>query len=85
MPSVHVDLSEELDRFVASKVAGGVYRSASDVVTAALRTLEREEQEYEEKLATLRVALDEGFTSGIADGDVFARVREQGCLPVRRP
>jgi hypothetical protein len=45
-------------------------------VRAALRTLEREEREYEAKLATLRAAIDQGDASGIAEGDVFARVRK---------
>jgi Arc/MetJ-type ribon-helix-helix transcriptional regulator len=40
-----------------------------------LRTLEREEQEYEAKLAALRAAIDEGDASGVAEGDVFKRVR----------
>jgi Arc/MetJ-type ribon-helix-helix transcriptional regulator len=50
---------------------------------AALRTLEREEQQYDAKLAALRAAIDEGDASGIADGDVFARVRE--TLRLRKP
>ncbi len=43
---------------------------------AGLRTLEREEEQYEAKLAVLRAAIDEGDASGIAEGDVFARVRK---------
>jgi hypothetical protein len=43
--------------------------------------LEREEREYEAKLAALRAAIDEGDSSGIADGDVFARVRETLGIP----
>jgi len=46
------------------------------VVRAALRTLEREEQEYEAKLAALRTAIDKGEASGVAAGDVLARARE---------
>ncbi|MBZ5524028.1 MAG: hypothetical protein LAP21_17465 [Acidobacteriia bacterium] len=40
-----------------------------------MRTREREEQ-YEAKLAALRAAIDEGDASGIAEDNVFARVRE---------
>ncbi|MGA2183892.1 MAG: hypothetical protein ABSH47_12755 [Bryobacteraceae bacterium] len=36
---------------------------------------------YEAKLATLRAAVDEGDASGIAAGDVFARVRKTYNLP----
>ncbi len=50
---------------------------------AALRTLEREEQQYEAKLAALRNAIDEGDASGIAEGDVFERVRKTLVLPTK--
>jgi Arc/MetJ-type ribon-helix-helix transcriptional regulator len=43
---------------------------------AGLRTLEREERPYEEKLRALRATIDEGDASGVAEGDVFAQVRE---------
>lgn len=77
MPTRNINLTKELDRFVARKVQTGRYESASEVVRAGLRTLEREEREYEMKLAALRRAVDEGDASGIAEGDVFARVRKQ--------
>jgi hypothetical protein len=38
--------------------------------------LEREEQQYEAKLAALKTAIDEGDASGVAKGDSFARVRQ---------
>ena len=37
--------------------------------------LEREEHEDQANLAVLRDAIDEGDASGVAEGDVFARVR----------
>ena len=81
MPTRNVNLTDELDRFVLEKVESGRYENASEVVRAALRILEREEQEYEAKLAALRAAIDEGDASGIAEGDVFAQVRETLGLP----
>ena len=84
MPTRNVNLTEELDRFVLTKVESGRYGNASEVVRAALRTLEREEEQYEIKLAGLRTAIDEGDASGIAEGDPFARVRETLNLPARR-
>jgi antitoxin ParD1/3/4 len=77
MPTRNVNLTDELDRFVASKIEAGRYENASEVMRAGLRTLEREEQEYELKIAALRAAIDEGDASGIAHGDVFAEVREE--------
>jgi antitoxin ParD1/3/4 len=84
MPTRNVNLTDELDRFVARKIKSGRYENASEVVRAGLRTLEREEHQYEAKLAGLRAAIDEGDASGIAEGNVFARVRRTLKLPVSR-
>ena len=42
MPTRNVNLTDELDRFVAKKVKTGRYENASEVVRAGLRKLERE-------------------------------------------
>lgn len=84
MPTRNVNLTNALDHFVAKKVKSGRYENASEVVRAGLRALEREEQQYEAKLAVLRAAIDEGDASGIATGNVFGRVRKAIKLPVSR-
>jgi antitoxin ParD1/3/4 len=85
MPTRNVSLTEELDRFIVSRVETGRYENASEVVRAGLRALEMDEQEHEEKMAWLRQALDEGLASGVARGDVFARVRRKvGLRPEKR-
>jgi len=76
MPTRNVNLTQELDQFVLARVESGRFENASEVVRAALRTLERGERVYEAKLEALRSAIDEGGTSGVAEGDVFAQVRE---------
>jgi antitoxin ParD1/3/4 len=81
MPTRNVNLTNELDRFVAKKVKAGRYENASEVIRAGLRTMEREEQQYEAKLAALRAAVDEGDASGVARGNVFGRVRKTLKLP----
>jgi antitoxin ParD1/3/4 len=83
MPTRNVNLTAELDRFVAKKVKTGRFENASEVVRAGLRTLEREERLYEARLAALREEIDQGDSSGIAEGNVFARVRKTLKLPVR--
>ena len=75
MPTRNVNLTAELDRFVLSSVESGRYENASEVVRAALRGLERDAQEYEAKLQRLRLAIDDGDASGLADPGVFERVR----------
>ena len=81
MPTRSVHLTDELDRFVLEKVGSGRYEDASEVVRAALRTLERDERQYEAKLIALRAAIDEGDSSSIAEGNAFTRVREKLSLP----
>jgi antitoxin ParD1/3/4 len=75
MPTRNVSLTDELDGFLQTRVDSGRYEDASEVVRAALRTLEREERVYEAKVEALRRAIDEGDQSGIAEGDVFTEVR----------
>ena len=84
MPTRNINLTDELDRFIATKVKSGRYENASEVVRAGLRNLEREERQYELKLAALRAAIDEGDASGVAKGDVFRRVRKNLKLPLAR-
>ena len=84
MPTRNVNLTNDLDHFIARKVKSGRYENASEVVRAGLRTLEREEQQYEAKLAALRAAIDEGDASGMARGNVFGRVRKAIKLPAAR-
>jgi len=83
MPTRNVNLPPELDKFVTSRVEGGHYANASEVMRTALRLLERDEQEYEEKLAALRAAIDDGLASEIAEPGVFSRIREKYGLPKR--
>jgi antitoxin ParD1/3/4 len=84
MPTRNVNLTEELEQFVLAKVASGRYENASEVIRAALRTLDRDEREHEARLAAVRAAVDEGDASGVAIGDVFARVRKRLNLPAKR-
>ena len=84
MPTRNINLTDELDRFVATKVKNGRYENASEVVRAGLRQLEREEQQYEMKLTALRAAIDEGDANGLARGDVFRRVRKKFGFPSGR-
>jgi antitoxin ParD1/3/4 len=41
--TMNVSLTPELEQYVAKRVASGRYRSASEVVRAALRLLEKDE------------------------------------------
>ena len=84
MPTRNVNLTHALDSFVLAKVESGRYENASEVVRAALRTLEREERRFEAKLAALRKAIDEGDESGVAEGSSFDRLRRTRKLSKKR-
>ena len=83
MPTRNVSLTKELDQFIASKVEAGLYANASEVMRTALRLLEKEEREYDEKMAVLRAAIAEGDASPDAEEGVFERIREKYGLPQR--
>jgi antitoxin ParD1/3/4 len=85
MPARNVNLTDELDSFVLAKVESGRYENASEVVRAALRALDRDERQYEAKLAALRAAIDDGDSSGVTEGDPFGRVRETLKISKKRP
>jgi antitoxin ParD1/3/4 len=94
MPTRNVSLTKELDQFVASRVESGLYANASEVMRTALRLLEKEEREYEEKLAALRSAIAVGDASPDAEEGVFERLhayiddlaarKEEGLAKVQR-
>ena len=67
MPTRNVSLPEKLDQFITAKVESGDYANASEVMRTALRLMEREEQEYEEKMTALRAELGEKAKS-LTDG-----------------
>ncbi len=77
MPTRNVNLTKELDRFVARSVKRGRYANASEVMRSALRLLEREERKDDEKMKALRKAIQEGLDSGVAEGDVFEEIFER--------
>lgn len=67
-----ITLGEHFDSFIASQVTTGRYGSASEVVRAGLRLLERTETKTE----ALRRLLTEGEQSGIAEYSLDAFIDE---------
>ncbi|MCX2713138.1 type II toxin-antitoxin system ParD family antitoxin [Mycolicibacterium sp. J2] len=75
-------LDEHFNSFIEAEVASGRYRSASDVVRAALRLLE----ERETRLGALRAALVSGENSGTSTAfDFDAFVAEKRTAAPHRP
>ena len=61
MPTCNVNLSDYHDEFVNGLVTSGRFPSASEVMRAGLRLLEKEAREEDEKLALLRSMASEAF------------------------
>jgi antitoxin ParD1/3/4 len=78
----HINLPDELVRLAEAQVAAGRAASIEDVLRAGVEVLEvRDQRRYDEKLAALRAAIDEGDASGVYEGDPFAHVRAKYDLP----
>jgi antitoxin ParD1/3/4 len=58
-----ITLGSYFDQFIQGILREGRYKNASEVVRAGLRLLEEEEQ----KIIALRLAIDEGVNSGLAE------------------
>ena len=67
-----ITLGEHFDGFISGQVTTGRYGSASEVVRAGLRLLERTENKTE----ALRRLLIEGEQSGIAEYSLDALIEE---------
>ncbi len=61
---MHINLTPQLDSYVAEKVASGDYNNASEVIREALRLLKERDQLRQAKLRDLHAAIDEGINSG---------------------
>jgi putative addiction module CopG family antidote len=75
--------SKRFDELAQRLVASGRYNSPSEVLEAAIDALEREECDEDAKDVYLEQALEEGFASGVYQGDAFADVRRELGLSKR--
>lgn len=73
MKTTTVALGAHFDSFIKASVLEGRYTNASEVIRAGLRRLEEDEQ----KITALRVAIEEGDSSGyVEDFDFDAHLEE---------
>ena len=61
---MNVNLTPQLEDLVRSKVASGLYTSASEVVREALRLMDEQDRLREAKLEQLRSDVRQGLASG---------------------
>jgi putative addiction module CopG family antidote len=74
MSNRNVHLPPDLDDFVLTRIEGGRYSNASEMVQAALRALDREERTHEAKRAAIRAAMHGADARSIQEGDVFRKL-----------
>jgi antitoxin ParD1/3/4 len=77
---MNVNLTPELERFVAGKLTSGRYNSASEVVREALRLLEEQDRIRVSQLAQLNAELTRRLASldrgeAVSSEEVFAKIR----------
>lgn len=77
MPTRNIHLSSELDDYIEDRVQSGMYANASEVLRAGLRQLQQVEEENRAKIQVLKAAIKSGIDSGVAEGDVLARLRQR--------
>ena len=75
--NLNVSLTDELVRFVRTKVETGRYASSSEVVREALRLLERQDQDEAERRAWLQQAWRDGISSGDFQEIDFGKFRRE--------
>jgi antitoxin ParD1/3/4 len=61
---MNVNLTPQLEELVRSKVASGMYTSASEVVREALRLMDEQDRLRAAKLEQLREGIRQGLNSG---------------------
>lgn len=76
--TMNVNLSPQLEELVRSKVASGLYTSASEVVREALRMMEEQDRVKAVKLEQLRQDIQEGLNSGPATVWTPEEAKRQG-------
>lgn len=73
---MNVSITPQLESFLQERVKAGRFNNTSEAVRAAVRLLQREEAEYEEKLAALRAEIEKGFVGEPKPLDMAAIIAE---------
>ncbi len=75
---ISVTVTPAMARMIREKVADGSFGSASEVVRAALRALQREEEEHAERIAAIKARLKasiEDKSPSLSSSEVRARLQ----------
>ncbi len=75
---MNVNLTPQLEELVRSKVASGMYTSASEVVREALRLMDEQDRLRAVKLEQLRKDIRQGLASGPSQNWSADEVKREG-------
>lgn len=75
---MNVNLTPQLEELVRSKVASGMYTSASEVVREALRLMDEQDRLRSAKLEQLRDDIRQGLDSGTAQPWSVGEAKREG-------
>ena len=75
---MNIKLTPQLEELVRSKVASGLYTSASEVVREALRLMDEQDRLMEAKLEQLRSDVRRGLASGRSETWDAEGLKRQG-------
>ena len=75
---MNVNLTPQLEELVRSKVASGMYTSASEVVREALRLMDEQDRLRAVKLEQLRKDIRQGLASGPSQNWRADEVKREG-------
>ena len=68
--------SEDLERRIQKKVDSGLYRSADEVVSTALRVLDERDQELDTRATAFRAEIEKRLTSGPSTAMDFTALKK---------
>ncbi len=77
---MNVNLTPQLEDLVRSKVASGLYTSASEVVREALRLMDEQDRLRDAKLEQLRSDVRQGLASGPSETWDAAAVKNKARI-----
>lgn len=69
-------LSEDLERRIQKKVDSGLYRSADEVVSTALRVLDERDQELDARATAFQAEIQKRLASGPATAMDFSALKK---------
>lgn len=72
MSEMSVIVSTDLENWIKARLAEGRHVDASDYIRDLIRRDQDQALDWEENTARLRLLIEEGLASGVADEDAFA-------------